>query len=522
MSLKVLLVDDEFLVRLGIKSLINWDKHNFVYVGDAGDGLEALDIIERTRPDIILTDIIMPRMNGLELIEKVKLDYPDTHIIVLSSHNEYEYVRKAMKLGVDDYILKASLKPEELLQMLLEVYDKVEASRRAIHQQGELAAASSADDKDSSHIIRHWLEHPLHRESMDDATMMELEDSLLLLFKLHRSSHIRAGVSNAQKLMNLIELQIKKRSSEIIHMEEENELILLLPAEDEAVSLSRELINASKRYLNIHISVGISAQFSGIEQIHHAYTQARAAVQKSFYEGKDKVYIYSEQLDNQPMSNLISKEDERLLRIELERMNVDGIKQVLQLIFDGMQSARGPVDKSIQVCLQLLYMIQNTLKPCNDELFKHFEDEVPLYRQVLGFEELDEAKEWFDELVDFCFVQGKAMTLGSTREEIQQLILYMKSHYAENLSLRQAAQMVKMSENYLSYLFKKEAQVSFTDYLNQIRVDKAAQLLLETKLPVYVIAEKVGYENFNYFGRIFKKVKGLSPQQFRQKPGEFI
>ncbi|MFS0839753.1 response regulator [Paenibacillus sp. 1P03SA] len=147
--MKIMLVDDEFLVRLGIKSLIDWERHGFTYAGDAQDGREALALIGEVKPDIVLTDIVMPRMDGIELIGHVKRDYPHIHMIVLSSHTDYDYVRQAMKLGVEDYILKASLKPEELVDMLAGVAAKIRAvsglpgSGGSIGRRGSASAVQS-------------------------------------------------------------------------------------------------------------------------------------------------------------------------------------------------------------------------------------------------------------------------------------------------------------------------------------------------------------------------------------------
>lgn len=527
MHLKVLLVDDEFLVRLGIKSLIDWEQHQLTYVGDAQDGIEALEIIEKTRPDILLTDIVMPRMNGIELIEKVKSEYPDTHIIVLSSHNDYEYVRKAMKLGVEDYILKASLKPEELLQMLLEVSKKISSSREVRQRQIDTKPAVEMSESGGSRQLRQWIFQP--NAMSEDAHVTEKDAAIFLngyvfvLITIHRDRH-RTDSSDKQKLMNLISLQLDKNTDGLFQDVNEEEIVLLFPKKkegvhpiDEAIRFGKEIIEAARRFINLSLSIGISEGFQGTQSLPEVYARAKRALQNYFYEGKERVYLYADHLENIPAGSVITQEDETVLKVELDRMNATGIKQVLDRIFERMEMWKGPVEKCIQLCLQLLHTIQNGLKPYQEDMFKELEQEEPLYKQVLKLDELSKAKQWFEQLIDDCCGQGKALGGGNFREDIQQLILYMKTNYTEDISLRHAAEKVRMSENYLSYLFKKETQVGFSEYLNHIRVGKAAELLLESKLPVYAIAEKVGYENFNYFGRIFKKTMGVSPQQYRVK-----
>lgn len=524
MQLKVLLVDDEFLVRLGIKSLIDWEKHRFSYVGDAQDGLEALDMIERTRPDIVLTDIVMPRMNGIELIQRMKEQVPDTHIIVLSSHNDYEYVRKAMKLGVEDYILKASLKPEELLGMLLEVADKIKRSRSQAGGRTDASTETAQEDKDEfAQALRGWLQPPSNREQAADGSDRLVSHPLfaaeyvLACLKIHRGKGTSEPAQTLmQKLINLASLQLKNKYNAIVQAVDENLAVILMNDSSAAAAVGEQIIADSRRFLNISISVGLSAEAFGIEQLHRAFSEAREALRLSFYEGKERVYCYEENLYPPPLSfaGLITREDEQRLTLELERLNAEALKRSVHAILDRIGKWTGPIDKSIQLMLRLLHLVQNGLKLYNEDILNGLEAELPLYKQVLGFEELSEARAWFDRIIETGCEQGKQAGVGM-REEIQRLVEYMKMNYAENISLKQAAEMVNMSETYLSHLFKKETQVGFVEFLNQIRIGKAAELLLQTRLPVYAIAEKVGFENFNYFGRIFKKMKGVSPQNYR-------
>ncbi|MDQ1914788.1 response regulator [Paenibacillus sp. GD4] len=378
--LKVMVVDDEFLVRLGIKSLIDWEQHQFHFIGDAQDGLEALNLLEKQQVDIILTDIVMPRMNGIELIERVKSEYPETHIVVLSSHNDYEYVRKAMKLGVDDYILKASLTPEELLQMLLEVSAKI-ADQRSASGFSHAAAASYG-------TLQQMPQYPF-------------EDQPAILLLVRPDTRLSSDLTkDSLKLLNLIEIQLKRKEGGFLYSVKQDEIVILLPVVDdserskeEALAFGQEVAAAAKRYIDLPVVVGISGDFQGEEQLEPAYAQAEESLLQAMSDSKDKIY----------------------------------------------------------------------------------------------------------------------------REDIQQLMSFIHEHYTEELSLKRAAEMIRMSENYVSYLFKKETGFGLSEYLNQVRIRKAEELLLETRLPIYFIAEQVGYENINYFGRIFKKLKGESPQQFRSK-----
>lgn len=398
MAYKVMLVDDEMLVRLGVKSLIQWEEHGFQFMGDAPDGAKALELMADGPPDILLTDIVMPNMNGLELIEKVKERYPGTLIIVLSSHNEFDYVRKAMKLGVEDYLLKTSLKPAELLQLLIDASGKLQRNQmKSLEQEQSKAASNEAADS-----LNRQLQLALSKETSDNGWLgKELPPSSYLLLLTIRG--IREGVPQ-HSASRLLEHLVQSELQGILHagpvQTEKDRLaaILTLPdgGSDKRQARITNLENASSSLLGISLSGYISEPIS-------RWGEA------------------------------------------MERMN-------------ELKKAVGEREQS-------------------------------------------------------------AMAKEASRDDIKQLIRYMDEHFASNLSLRSAARMVNMSEAYLSTVFKKETGTNFIDWLNMLRIEKAASLLIETDMPGYLISERVGYENSNYFGRIFKKMKGVSPQKYRALHG---
>jgi len=522
MELKVLLVDDEVLIRLGIKSIIEWERYGFTYIGDAPNGRTALEIIEKEQPDIVLTDIVMPKMNGLELIEAVKARYPQIRMIVLSSHNEYDYLRKAMKLGVEDYLLKASMKPEDLLELLLQMAEEIRASHRELKRQ--IVELPPAEDR--SKAWTNWLHHVIEgtgkSEGMEAADRMGIPLSnanTLLLLRIHQYGPTSVDEQlNRTVLRNLVELELHKWAKGGVIPYLDNEWVLLLPGDNgQAVPLERskriahDLISAAGRFLNASVSIGISRCFAEAAHIPNAYLETSKVLQLYFFEGKEKVFICGEhELPPNPASFVITKEEERSLKTNLDQLNEDGALLTIEAIFERMRYARNPVDHNIQACLQLLHLIG----------YASSHEGSPLYKQVLGFEQLEEAREWFGQLVRESVGRAKGTLRETYREEITQLLLYMKSHFKQDLSLKQAAQMANMSENYLSFIFKKETNLSFTEYMNHLRIEKAAELLLQTDMPGYRIAEEVGYENNNYFGRVFKKLKGASPQQYRNRQSQ--
>lgn len=523
MKPKIMLVDDEFLVRLGIKSLIDWEEQGFVYAGDAPDGEAALALMEGNVPDILLTDILMPNMNGLELIEAVRKRYPATRIIVLSSHDEYEYVRQAMKLGVDDYILKASLKPDELLQLLHDTARKISAVRLEPGLR-ELQDDAGWQDND----LRAWLERQLGEPFDEESAPDPLElgtDNILIRLRVGSSGRIAGDRRlERQTVINLLEPERSSGLRGFAIPLKEDELVLLLSMEERKASepdrlkqLCEEWIRRAKRYVGVSLTAGISRPFQGKADIRKAYFEAGEALRRgSFYEGKEKAYAFSGPAE-EGGAMILPETEEQALKRALEEEDAESLEQGLQGFFDRMLAARVTVERSVQLFLRLFHLIEAKWKPVLGDWFAELESEGPLYKQIVAFEELEEARRWFGRLLEDGLQRLRSRRPEPMHDDIRELVRYMKANYTQELTLRQAAERVNMNESYLSTLFKKETGLGFIEYLNQLRMDKAAQLLAETNMPSYLIAERVGYENINYFGRLFKKTMGLSPQQYRVK-----
>ncbi|MCD1261769.1 response regulator [Paenibacillus athensensis] len=565
--MKVMLADDEILVRLGVKTMIDWSAHGFEYVGDAPDGRQALQLIEEKRPDILLTDIVMPQMNGLELIERVREAFPQLRIIVLSSHDEYDYVRKAMKLGVDDYLLKASMKPDELLELLQETAHKIRQSQLAPPQAVQLPEAASEEER-----ARRWLRTLLESDRAAAAAAVSAATGNapagtdagaastaatvppganaaaaataaafaadeaaaacpLPLGAINKAMRLivhpapdKAEGSVRPVVLQLVGQELERVAAAAVVADLGHDgLAVWLPldaaAQADGLEMAcRAIVQAVKRFLNLTVSIGISDVCSGYRQLRRAFEQADAAAGRSFYEGIGRVYTWKGDITRADVESVrIGKADELVFKRELGQLQLPQLKQRLHEWFERLDRARLPKDACIQWCLQLWSMIQAewetafSEEPCG----QHDAAERPAYRQIIEFQQLADALDWFERLLDSVADSEGLRHRESHREDIRELLRFLQEHYAEEISLKLAADRLKLNESYLSYLFKKETQIGFSEYINQLRVDKAAELLLHTDLPGYAIAERVGYENVNYFGRIFKKIKGLSPQQFR-------
>lgn len=526
MPINVMLVDDEIIVRIGMKAVIDWEANGYRFVGEAGDGREALALLERAMPDILLTDIKMPNMNGIELIETVKRKHPHIRIVVLSSHDEYDYVRSAMKLGADDYILKASVNPDKLIGLLRETAERLEPERRASgtgHAAAviEGAAGDLPAEGRSETALRRWIEGRPKPEDRDDPELQRRFDGHVAYVLLARAAEEGAALSPVQA--DVLEQSARKwaMTAPVRSSEREAAFVLWLeePASAERLAeIGTDLASAARRFAASAVEIGIGGACAEPGQLAQGYVQAERAFERSFFEEGDPVHVYSEACPDglPPGSALLSKPEEQELALAVERLDEEGVARTVSLLFDRMRERKPSRDRAIQGCLDLFYALQSAFKKLGIVPGESSATgEQPAYSDIIGFASVAEAHSWFARYVARTLEAVRAASRERGREEIQSLIAHLKERYAESMSLKQAARMTKLSEGHLSYLFKKETGTGFVDYVNGLRIDKAAELLRTTHLPSYEIAGRVGYDNINYFGRIFKKIKGMSPKRYR-------
>lgn len=529
---KIVIADDEMLVRLGMKSMIAWEEHGFEVVGDAGDGQKALELIETHLPDIVLTDIVMPHMTGLELIAQVKKKYEFIRFVMLSSHSDYNYVREAMKLGAEDYILKASIKPEELLHLLTDMAEKIKNDRGKLigNTRNEGVSASLTAQQRKMNYLTFLCE-----DQLDDLQLAKYSEELewdvtvlhraVLFVKLHRSSQQQSETENKlveKSFIHVLEEQLNRfYASEVIPYKE-NEYIVMLSGNEMLTAtllpeLAKDIITAARRFLKLTISVGMGTTFSHLAEFKHALLQAKEASKYSFYEGNGQSYSFKQHFFNADVEQIFTKVEEERLSQAIEICDVNALQEIIGQFIERIVQRKPPLDKNMELVMELLHCMKTNLKRQGVSWEQVMPDETPLFKQVFSLESMEEQESWLQRIVANMIGILSRKRKETYREEIQTLIDYINLNYTEDISLKSAAKVANMSESYLSYLFKKETNQSFVEYLTEIRMKKAAKLLKTTAMASYEIAELIGYENINYFGRTFKKVMGVSPTQYREE-----
>ncbi|MEF2964967.1 response regulator [Paenibacillus sp. M1] len=533
---KIAIVDDERQVLQGMKRAIPWDKLEAEWVGEALNGEDGLEMIRSARPDIVITDIYMPVMNGLEMMEQLRKEGYRGKIIILSGYSDFEHARQALRLQVSDYVSKPISLPTltTILNNVIRELTEEEGERK---KQGELefkislyepfvkkewirsAAIGTLDHtyKDSIHLppsYRYWLGRKHMTVGIDllrneRAGCLSVSDWNLFRFAV---SNIACEV--ARKLFPDIEYTElhSTRALLIIHpQEEEGERL-----EKRLEELGIRLADSIGSYLKLAARIGIGGLKEAWTEISDSTEEAFRAIDRgaariaSAYE----VYLYREDQGGE-------QESVALFPVKLSYRLASAMKssqeaeahQLVQEYMTALKQRTGISPVHVQMLASELWgIIAYALYESGmvlEELFTHDQIAKEISALVLP----DQLANWLkDKITKIC---GSKQWKGSSkhRQVVDFMTGYIHEHYAEDLTLAELSDKVYISRNHLSIIFKNITGETFNTYLTRVRIEKARELLLERNMLVYEVAERVGYRNIPYFSTLFKKITGMNPTE---------
>ena len=531
---KVLLAEDDYSVREYMRSHIAWKQNGYRLVGEAENGIQALELIKRLQPDLVITDIQMPQMNGVELIRRIQEEGLQVKVVVLSFYDDFAYVRDAMKYGAVDYILKHQLTEESLLQVLAEAqkyngnhYDpKMKEENRLMKRR-----IQNNLNEIKRRIFKELEAGTYEREEWKAFGIPEKEFTFLFLcLKLQKDELCSLCLEDGKYDRDMLQFSVCNVAEEILRQSgeciacafssREYWIMLWRKGNDRHLSLERsgliraqELLNQLKTYMGIISAAGIGKAENDWIRARQAIEYARVAADHIFYEGYENVYEY-EPNDFTEKINYFVKEDS-FLNFVKEKQD---IAPVLESIFEHAKDEKlrpRLLFRRADYLESSLELVRNWLEKDSGKRIEHIEKgEEYKYREW----DYDELKEYFIRYgQEIDLFRQKYLEKQYKREEINEIIRYIRIHYREDITLAKLAERVNLSRVYFSQLFKKETGMNLTDYLISYRVEKAAELLKRSNKMVYEVAAEVGIPDQHYFNRLFKNLKGMTPAKFREQ-----
>lgn len=528
---KVLIVDDEEEIRLGIIKKIPWQKYGFIVVGDAENGKDALECVERLQPDIIMTDIKMPFMDGLELGERVSKISPSTKIIIFSGSDDLQYAHKAIKINVVEYVLKPINSNEliEVLKKLKKTIDEEYNEKKNMEKLYEYYNESLPILKEK--FLVGTIEGRINNESwIDEGRKIGIEFnspyfSVAVLYNDKSNYDEKNNIFNED---NLIDITIKQVVDEVMsnysktisfiysgmviiinNFNKEEEIL-------EFIDGLSEVCKTSERIVGQKVSAGIGQIARGYDEIRFSYKMARNALHYRLVLGTGKaIYIEDVEPDNSVQLQF-DENDERELINAIKIKSEEDIKRVVGRLFKKIEKLLLPFNKYKIYLIEITTSLLKVVQAYDINMEQVFGDNFNCYSHLDDFNSIEEVEDWFIKKSIKINVLIKRERLDSSKLMIEKAKQYINKNYKNSdLSVETLCSHLHVSPTYFSTLFKKATGISFINYLTAIRLEAAVDLLNTTDFKSYIIAEEVGYIEPNYFSYVFKKKYGVSPSRYR-------
>ncbi|SFE78074.1 two-component system, response regulator YesN [Paenibacillus catalpae] len=516
--LSIMIIDDEDLIRRGLEKIISKLNEEYVVVGSFSNGFEASQELDRLAPDVVITDIKMPYMDGLQFIEELRRRLPDTRCLILSGYNDFDYARTAMQYGVKDYLIKPVDK-EELVANLAQIHEEIKAAKQEKVKEQLLSKKAQMSDL----LLREQQLRRLLGGDKDAPIAVESESlSMPLLFEQYYAV-LAVRASNQGMKEQLLEWGRTKASTGLESVAMESQIIALLvpsPKEEETGRLAHKtalcLMNDLQFAAKGKFVIGIGGTFKGSDAAAAAYQEALALSYAGIYKREAFAIVTGKEGPNTPadpafFTALMEGEFSRAL----ERLDADGIGTAVQHMFVEIERVRPSYADLVQFMANLLYTAVQKVDGLLDELVKLTPPGVGVYQSVADFFNLTEMKERILHLLELSLYRLASVRKEGNRviETVKQLI---QQDYDKELELTELSEKVFLNPSYLSTLFKQEMGQTITQYVLQLRMMKAKELLKKRlDLKVYEVGEQVGYPDSIYFNKVFKKMVGVTPKEYR-------
>lgn len=502
--MKVLIVDDEFIVRAGLISCIDWEQLGLELIGEAANGQEALNIILKETPDIILLDLLMPEMTGMELIQKLQTLKIHTNIIILSCHEDYNYVREAFKMGVKDYILKLSSTPEEICNVLKDVISKI-ANESLTLPMSFLEVSAHDSAVNLFPLDYNYVSISFYGEFLSSHNGQELFMQLLLQW-IEKPSAFET-IRIPCKMNGTTPILLYSCSKADSHCKV-NDYIM------NELSCMHHFLSA---FITSPIYIGMSSISPLEKPIGKAYHESEKSLDTLFYTPSSTIgsYLNLEKMyDSDSTKNTASHQFQEYY---FNLQNLPFLSEELEKYFQWIEKYQ-PDPRNLKLdCINLINHLNNLLKEKTLSFADINEEYLYYYKDIASFHFFEDLKEYIREFINLYITLLQVKSTKPLRNDIRDALQYIEDHYNEPISLNDVALHINISKNHLSFLFKKETGKTFSDYLIHYRINEAKKLLKHnSNYSLSEIAEMTGFHDTSYFSKVFKKITQISPNQYKK------
>jgi two-component system response regulator YesN len=530
---RILLVDDEILVREAIRDNMDWKSLEYELVGDCQNGKEAIEFIKSNEVDVVLTDICMPFIDGMQLSKFLHNHYPDIAIIILSGFSEFEYAKKAIKYNVEEYILKP-VTCIELSEVLNKIHDKLDNYRNQVQKIDNMIKVYYQYNKNTEVIVGKLLVDLVNGERPVRDCLQELQEiGIVLQSDYYKVCAIEIDfdyINEDRKESNLISFAVQNISQEILDnykcglsfRDNNTRIYLLLNTnkpknfEKDCIDIIMEIKNKVQKYMKVLISVGIGEFVSRLEDLKVSFEQAVYLLRFRYTLGKGIILNYNTVKSKLNTPIIIEDEINKIL-LAIKSNNLQSFDENFEGLFQKFKEAY--IEKNY-VLFYLQHIIRGILESfieinaedINSKMINKYLDNMS---NSLSCEEaIATTKEFTNDSMKIFNYLGQS----SSEKYVSFANVYMRENYADsNMNLNSICNYLNISVSHFSKIFKEVTGFTFLEVLTQIRMEKAKELLEETNLKIYEIAERVGFSDPHYFCISFKKIIGMTPKTYAKE-----
>lgn len=517
----VLIVDDEMLIRVGIQASIEWEKHGFRVVALAEDGKDALEKFKENTIDLIITDIMMPEMDGLELIREVRKIDRDVKFVFLSCHNEFNFVREALKLGADDYILKLSMDSDDLLKIVLKIKEDLDKINK--NKNGVFVGAAWIED-----IFQKYIGKVINYDTL----IKEIQNSNLNFMAPYYAIYISIdrfieyknyGEIQAENLLNFsfknIISELSKEINNIIIDIYQGGFIFLASNINNTVDwheFVKEINRALKIYLNLTCTFVVSNSFFGLEQLPDIVKNSQEYLEYRFYRGEASILELSKVDFVDEIVKLDTNTKQEML-INLRTLNFTKFEYVFKEHFNKLIFDEIYLPSRVKLfALELVYIYSDIAYVYDVPIEDILNQQIKPYDKISKYETIYEVIDSVLEFVKILMDKLMDKKIIVEREEIIKARMYVLENLENDINLDLVSNYCNISKTYFSALFKKETGENFNDYVNRIKMEEAHKLIIDYDMKIADASSKVGIYDLSYFSKIFKRYTGISPSKAKK------
>lgn len=533
--LKVLITDDEQMICNLIANILDWETMGFQIIGMANTGIEAFDIIQKEKPDVVISDIRMPGYDGIQLIQKTAEAGIQTVFVMISGYKQFEYAQNAMKYGVKYYLLKP-ISEEKLRETMLEIGKELDVKKQKIVEEKHLRRqVQEARDKMKRRFLTTVLEIDERDERQVDINRNVVNEEYNTEFKdgeyraIFVKVDIRGGVGKSvEYLQDRIEQYIEKFGkdfSEAISTYTHSGIVVFFNYKnDNSEEVKRkieelwtDLDNYIKNFEGFSVVIGVSKATGQFKEAKKCIAESMDAVKYRIKNLENKILYYDEfDYQRKPVGTIITPVKSQNYLAKVENGSIEGANACID---EAIRMIRYEIDAYSPVMvydtlIRFVEMVNATLdkeqKEKMEEYFGQWNERIDNERTELKLTEA--TKEYVAKVIQFVQEEKKNKDIRPIRE----VKTYLEENYHQEINLTDLADMVGLNASYLSALFKKETGMTYTEYVMFCRLEKAKELLAGTGKSIAEIADAVGYHDTRHFSKLFTRNIGLKPSEYRK------